>query len=256
MQTIDPAVEFAPAAPRTFWMFRGPSAYVPHTPWSAGYGTLAAIGVFVAAALAVGTVLAVAMMSSLDSDQVLLEVAGTLLQQAVMIAFTWYAATRYGGRASEVMALGAPAQGWKAYVISFALLMLAAVIMSNVIRWIDPNLGSGDVAIFKTMLASQWWWLTVILVGIGAPLSEELLTRGLMFSALAKSRLGVWGASLLTSGLWAAVHIYSPVGMVQVFVIGMLFSWVLVRTGSLRVTIICHGLYNTLMAVLLMAKLV
>ncbi len=307
MQTIDPAVEIAPTEPQTHSMFRGPAAYVPHTPWTAGWGTLASIGVFVVALLAAG-----AMIASISVEQVGIEVAGTLMQQAVMIAATWYVATRYGGKAYDVMALRAPAQGLKAYPIAFALLLLATVIMSNIIRLIDPELAKGDIAIFKTMFASQWWWVAFILVGIGAPLSEELLTRGFLFSALSRSllkthgavtvfflgwiiatylsapsspvdilkpalvgtfffylfvksgllaklsnvKIGVYGASLITSGLWALVHLYSPVGMAQVFVIGMLFSWVLIRTGSLRVAIVCHALYNTLMATLIVAKLI
>ena len=39
---------------------------------------------------------------------------------------------------------------------------------------------------------------------------------------------------------------YSTVGIVEVFLIGLFFSWLLWRTGSLRVAIFCHALYNSL----------
>jgi membrane protease YdiL (CAAX protease family) len=36
-----------------------------------------------------------------------------------------------------------------------------------------------------------------------------------------------------------------------VFSIGLLLSWLLWRTGSLWVTIFCHGLYNSLVVLVL-----
>ena len=39
------------------------------------------------------------------------------------------------------------------------------------------------------------WVLALLVVGIGAPLSEELLFRGFLLSALARSRLGFAGAA-------------------------------------------------------------
>ena len=77
--------------------------------------------------------------------------------------------------------------------------------------------------------------------------------RGFLFPAIAKTKVGNVGAAILTSLPWALIHIYSPLGMLQVFVIGLLFSWILVRTGSLRVTIFCHALYNTVLGLLMIA---
>jgi membrane protease YdiL (CAAX protease family) len=84
-------------------------------------------------------------------------------------------------------------------------------------------------------------------VGIGAPLSEELLFRGFLLSALAQTRLRFWGAAVVSTLAWAVLHAgYSAVGLAEVFAIGLLFSWLLWRTGSLRVPIVCHALYNCL----------
>jgi membrane protease YdiL (CAAX protease family) len=78
-------------------------------------------------------------------------------------------------------------------------------------------------------------------------LSEELLFRGFLLSALARTALGFWGAALVATLLWTAMHVgYSLTGIVEVFIIGMFFSWLLWRTGSLRVAIFCHALYNLL----------
>ena len=87
-------------------------------------------------------------------------------------------------------------------------------------------------------------WLSAFLV---PTLSEELLFRGLLLPALAKSRLGIAGAAIVSSVLWTSLHAnYSLTGLAEVFIAGLLFAWLLWRTGSLRVPILCHGLYNAL----------
>jgi len=101
-------------------------------------------------------------------------------------------------------------------------------------------------------LFGEQWVLALLVVGVGAPLSEELLFRGFLLSALARSRVGFVGGALVTSGLWTALHAgYSLAGIVEVFTIGLFLSWLLWRTGSLRVPIFCHGLYNALIVLVL-----
>ena len=38
---------------------------------------------------------------------------------------------------------------------------------------------------------------------------------------------------------------YSAAGMAEVFLIGLYFSWLLWRTGSLFPALVCHALYNS-----------
>lgn len=244
----------APASvpPAGYRLFTGPGAYVPITPWSGWGGVAAAIAVFIGAVLAVGAGMLASLQFKLGPDDVIVQIMVTLIQQVAMIALAWYAATRYGGKATDVLALRPPAQGLKSYAAALLLLLAATVVMTTVIRVFDIPVDKNDIKLFEGMFKSQWWWLAVILVGIGAPLSEELLCRGFLFSALAKSRIGILGASIITSLIFAVVHPYSIVAVVQVFVIGMLFAWMLVRTGSLRVTMVCHSIFNTLQALALL----
>jgi len=80
---------------------------------------------------------------------------------------------------------------------------------------------------------------------VGAPVSEEILFRGFLLSALAQSRLGFFGAAMVTTLAWTILHAgYSGIGLIEVFLAGLLFSWLLWRTGSLWVPLVCHGIYN------------
>lgn len=241
-----------PQPPQKYWLFRGPPAYVAATPWRPLAGIGGSLGIFLGAVLAVGAAMLTASFLKFSTEDVAFQILATLVQQIAMIGLTWFAATRYGGKAVEVLALRAPAQGFKAYWVPLLLLAAVTVVMSTLIHLIGLPVDKNDIKIFESMFKSNWWWLAVILVGVGAPLSEEFLCRGFLFSALAKSRLGNWGAATITSLGFALAHPYSILAVTQVFVIGMLFSWMLVRTGSLRVTMACHAIFNTLQAIMLM----
>ncbi len=60
------------------------------------------------------------------------------------------------------------------------------------------------------------------------------------------------GTGILTAVLWTGLHYgYSVFGLIEVLGIGLYFSWLLVRTGSLWVTIFCHAVYNTVVGLAL-----
>ena len=83
---------------------------------------------------------------------------------------------------------------------------------------------------------------------MAAPLTEELLFRGALFSAIASSRLGRIGAVMITAALWALAHATSaPLLFVGIlFVMGICLGLLLLRFGSLWVTIACHASWNAM----------
>jgi len=82
-------------------------------------------------------------------------------------------------------------------------------------------------------------------VGLVAPLSEELTVRGFLYRGFATSRLGPAGAILLTSALWASIHVqYDWLFIGEVFALGMILGWMRYRSGSTWLTVILHGAYN------------
>lgn len=172
--------------------------------------------------------------------------------QISVVAMTVLASTFFGGRASVVLAQRPAAGGWRSYAGAVALLVLLQMALSAV----QYATRSGDLYVdlrpFVDLVRGPDWALAAAVIGIGAPLSEELLFRGFLLSALAGTRLGFWGAAALTSGLWTLLHAgYSAVGILEVFLVGLFFSWLLWRTGSLRVPIFCHAVYNSLIVLAL-----
>jgi membrane protease YdiL (CAAX protease family) len=101
------------------------------------------------------------------------------------------------------------------------------------------------VAPFLPMIQAPMWPVTALAVGIGAPISEELLFRGFLLSALARWRAGYWPAAIVANVAWTSFHLgYSVAGLLEVFLGGLFFSWLLWRTGSLWLPMIGHALTN------------
>jgi hypothetical protein len=87
--------------------------------------------------------------------------------------------------------------------------------------------------------------LLLIAAVVAAPIGEEIMFRGFLFRGWAASPLGVAGTIVVTSAIWAGIHVqYDWYGVVQVFCLGLLFGWVRARSGSTLLTIMMHALCN------------
>ena len=80
---------------------------------------------------------------------------------------------------------------------------------------------------------------------VAAPVTEELLARGFLFRGWSESFLGPFGAILLSSIVWTALHLqYEWFFFGEVFSIGLLLGYLRYRYRSTWLTIILHGLNN------------
>jgi membrane protease YdiL (CAAX protease family) len=233
-------------------LIRGPATYVPRTPWGPVQALAAGLLIVV---LSAGVMLASGLLSRLAGPGAWRQDPGELaalgIWQVSTVLLTLVVSCMRGGRLAEVLALGAPTGGPLVYFRALLALACLQVLVSLVqYSWFQHDMYS-DLRPFVRLFGDSWL-LALLVVGVGAPLSEELLFRGFLLSALARSRLGFWGGAVLSTALWTSLHAgYSAVGIVEVFLIGLFFSWLLWRTGSLRVAIFCHALYNSLIVVVL-----
>ncbi len=100
----------------------------------------------------------------------------------------------------------------------------------------------------------------VFFAGVTAPVLEELFFRGLLQTALLEEGWGLvprqvadinyrptaghrWGAIVITSVVFAAVHASVEQGVV-LFVLSLGLGYVYERTGNLWAAIVLHGLFN------------
>jgi membrane protease YdiL (CAAX protease family) len=175
--------------------------------------------------------------------------------QATIIGLVLMLAGWFGGRRWAVLALARPWPSASTLGAAFALMLLVLLPYNAVVLTLARETVEQDLRPFMGLLRSDAGWLFAIAIGIGAPLSEELLFRGFLLGALARTYLGFFGATLVTTLAWTALHAgYSGFGLVEVFVAGLFFCWILWRTGSLWPPLFCHTLYNSsIIAILWMA---
>lgn len=77
-----------------------------------------------------------------------------------------------------------------------------------------------------------------------APLSEEILYRGILHRSLA-NRMGVLAGAAISSAVFASLHFYDIYGLASVAAFGFICALTYQSTGSLIDVIALHMLYNT-----------
>jgi len=89
--------------------------------------------------------------------------------------------------------------------------------------------------------------LLVAALVVAAPMAEETLFRGFLFAGIAASRAGAVGAVLISSAVWAAIHLqYDLYGVGLIFVEGLFLGIVRWKTGSVTLTILLHAVANAI----------
>jgi len=234
-------------------LLNGPARYVPRGPWKPAYALLAVLviqgGLQLVAGM-IGTLAAARIagvpLESLTQEQMLSGVLVALLAaQLCIIGATWYAAGWFGGSRSEVLQAAGPRPSVSEVIVAVAGLLLILGAYNALNYLLRPDRFWADMMQFLPMLRGPYWPLTGLGVGVGAPISEELLFRGFLLSALAQWRFGFWPAALVANAVWTGFHAgYSAAGLIEVFIGGAYFSWLLWRSGSIWLPILCHAANN------------
>ena len=158
------------------------------------------------------------------------------------VLFAWL---RRGVPLREYLRLKFPT---RAEAARWGLVLLLFMVISDSITLAvgRPLVPQVMVEFYKSSLFPPLIWLAMV---VGAPLGEEILFRGFMFEGLLHSRIGARGAVLLTSLVWASIHLqYDFAGVAEIFACGLLLGWVRLRTGSLYLTMLLHATMNLIAA--------
>lgn len=92
---------------------------------------------------------------------------------------------------------------------------------------------------------TSWLPLLALAVVVAAPLAEETIMRGFLFKGIAESPWGTTAAIVLSSLVWALIHVqYDAYSIGTIFVMGLYLGFVRQRTGSVPLTMVLHGVAN------------
>ena len=99
---------------------------------------------------------------------------------------------------------------------------------------------------FIAFMLSEPLILGIISVIIVAPIIEEFLFRGFLYSQLARTRLGGWGSVCLSSLLWTIIHFqYEPLILMVLFIFGIFLGYIRMAYNSLALPIALHAVNNS-----------
>lgn len=162
----------------------------------------------------------------------------------VPLAVIAFAVRGAGCRLSEYLGLQFPE---RRYVL-LGLLTLAIIIpLVDLVSWFAGYAVTPQfvVEIYRSARDSGALLLLIVALVFAAPAVEEILFRGFLLPGLSASWIGPGGAILLTSIIWTLLHAqYQPFYLIQIMVLGIVFGWLRLQSGSTALTIGLHGILN------------
>lgn len=93
-------------------------------------------------------------------------------------------------------------------------------------------------------------FLNILLAGVLAPMVEETLFRGIIFSSL-RSYFGLWTAAVISAVLFSGLHMQA-IGFIPRFALGIILAYLYSGNRSLYPSMVFHSL-NNVVATILMA---
>lgn len=98
----------------------------------------------------------------------------------------------------------------------------------------------------------DYGWLSLLSICLIAPIFEELVFRGFIFSKIERTRLRKSGAVIVTAIIFTLIHTqYEGIVLVDLFVLSLLLSFIRLKTNNLKYCIAVHMLNNMVSALFL-----
>lgn len=176
------------------------------------------------------------------------------LMNLVLVAFIVLRVRSFGRPVPETLRwISAPAYPATRMVVAGAILAVTVMVISRFL----PESPSSEL---EKLLATTASYILFVLFGIVfAPVCEEIIFRGFLFTALVDT-CGVKAAILITAAIFAILHV--PLRMDNlpsipvIFGAGLIFTLVRHRSGSVIPSVMMHTFYNaTIFAISALATL-
>lgn len=138
--------------------------------------------------------------------------------------------------------------GAVAAVLAFAMEQLFGITPSAAVADLieDSDSTTGGI--------SGWIMLMAVLVALVIPVIEEIVYRGLLWSALEKRGMGETAVLIVSSLMFAAIHL-EPARFPILFVLGIALGYGRIRTGRLGPCVTAHICLNSVGMIALLATL-
>ena len=237
----------------SFRMSKGPVDIATFPASPAGW-TLVDVGKVVALFLFFGHViiicesLLISVLPALKDDNFRMILNSFILDLLAVIFIIYFAVVKYGGK---LQSLGLSVKNFSAnlfyglwgYVASVPLLIAALAVIMLIVKitgYVPEK--QPVVELFMKETNVSFLFFSTLFAAIIGPAIEEIFFRGFMYKAL-KRHIGLLGAALLTSVIFAALHT-NIVGFLPIFMLGLLLVYLYEKTGTLVASMTVHITHN------------
>lgn len=145
--------------------------------------------------------------------------------------------------------------GWEDFGIAFLLYAMTRVVAVLGTLLIQLTLGTptsaNDAALMATddqarQMFVMYFVIFHLAIGLFAPIFEELVFRG-FFSIYFFKGNSKWLQMIVSSSIFAVLHISSPIEFIMYFGLGVIFYLAYARRGNIKDAIVVHILNNLLL---------
>lgn len=138
-------------------------------------------------------------------------------------------------------------QAWAGALATVLGCLILASELDNLFRWFLPPPQWVTDLMHQLFLQEGRPFSRFFLLVLVAPVTEELLFRGLVFRGLlGRHRVGI--AAFLSAGLFAGAHL-NPWQFSSALMLGVVLAWFYLRTGSIVLCIFGHAVANGMVMV-------
>jgi membrane protease YdiL (CAAX protease family) len=177
-------------------------------------------------------------------------------QAAGNLVVMWILSVRRGtGNFARDYGLTIEAGHWWGIPAGFGLQFAAVLVTAPLLRLLFPDgapqqevasITEGTTTVIEGIVI-------VLMVGVAAPVVEEILFRGMLLSRLVRSMRTGW-AVVIQAAVFAGIHLLDPSAIAALpglFLIGVVLGYAAIRSRNLSLPILIHAGVNLTAAVLL-----
>jgi uncharacterized protein len=187
-----------------------------------------------------------------DPFAVILQVAAIIPAHAITLVLAWVLVTKMGQFSfRETLGWSGAGMRWWQYAAILAAFFCFALVVNSQF----PEQENDLLRILKSSRTAVY--LLAFMATFTAPIVEEVIYRGVLYSALQRT-IGVAGAVAAVTFLFALVHVpqYYPSfsTIFLLIVLSLILTLIRAATGNLLPCIILHTIFNAIQSAILIAE--
>ena len=187
-----------------------------------------------------------------DRTAIIVSILGTIPAHILTIVLAWFIVTK-NKKFSFKQTLGWSPNNFRWFY--YILILGGFFAIATLVSYLIPEQDNELLRILRSSRTAVY--IVAFIATFTAPLVEEVVYRGVLYSAIQRS-IGVKGAIAIVTALFALVHVPqywgSPGTIILICLLSLVLTLVRVSTGNLLPCIILHTIFNGIQSLFLVLQ--